>query len=314
MVAPCCISSTDMFLCYPRWLCPGRLAAVVLDHELLVNRRVDLLATRQALDLGGLLLLIVREPRRRMAVGGRVQQHLEERRLLAALGDGDHVARTHEERRNVDLAAVHQEVTVRDELARLRAGAGQIQTVDDVVEAPLEQLQELRARGALLARRFAEIVLELALHHAVKAAHLLLLAQLAAVFADLLAALALSLLTGGRAAALDRALLGQAAIAFEEQLDLLARLARGGLTPAKAANGTSVACHLFCFALPSLYSTTLRRPASVVRDGRDVLDHRDLETGGLQRADRRLTAGAGTLHEDLDLAHAVLHRFASRAF
>src|SRR5690349_4079801 len=51
----------------------------------------------------------------------------------------------------------------------------------------------------------------------------------------------------------------------------------------------------------------LGRAASVVRDGRDVGDGADLEAGGLERADRLLAAGAGSLDVDLDLAHAVLH-------
>src|SRR5205085_3663752 len=44
---------------------------------------------------------------------------------------------------------------------------------------------------------------------------------------------------------------------------------------------------------------------------RDVLDGQDLETGGLERADRRLAAGAGTFDEDLHLLEAVLHALAS---
>src|SRR4029079_6118328 len=48
--------------------------------------------------------------------------------------------------------------------------------------------------------------------------------------------------------------------------------------------------------------------AAVVRDGGDVGDRGDLEAGRLERTDRLLAAGARTLHVDLDLAHAVLHR------
>src|SRR4029079_328700 len=62
--------------------------------------------------------------------------------------------------------------------------------------------------------------------------------------------------------------------------------------------------------------------AAVVRDGGDVGDRGDLESGRLEGADRLLAAGARTLHVDpalsraaartlhvdLDLAHAVLHR------
>src|SRR5690348_17192934 len=52
----------------------------------------------------------------------------------------------------------------------------------------------------------------------------------------------------------------------------------------------------------------LRRPAPVVRNGRDVGDRAHLEAGGLQGADRGLATGARPAHEDLDRAHAVLQR------
>src|SRR5215218_11184377 len=50
--------------------------------------------------------------------------------------------------------------------------------------------------------------------------------------------------------------------------------------------------------------------AAVVCLRSDVLDARDLEPGGLKAADRGLTAGAGTLHEDFDLLHALLDALA----
>src|SRR6266540_3415723 len=52
----------------------------------------------------------------------------------------------------------------------------------------------------------------------------------------------------------------------------------------------------------------LRRAAAVVGGRGHVLDGADLEADGTQRTDRGLAAGAGTLHEHVDLAHAVLHR------
>src|SRR6185295_315948 len=57
-------------------------------------------------------------------------------------------------------------------------------------------------------------------------------------------------------------------------------------------------------------AAALRRTAAVVRGGGDVLDRADLEAGGLEGADRGLTAGAGTLDEHVHLAHAVLLRAA----
>ena len=41
-------------------------------------------------------------------------------------------------------------------------------------------------------------------------------------------------------------------------------------------------------------------------DGRDVLDHGDLEAGGLQGADGRFAPGAGALDIDLDSLEAIL--------
>src|SRR4051812_46675710 len=60
----------------------------------------------------------------------------------------------------------------------------------------------------------------------------------------------------------------------------------------------------------SLDPAPLTGAAAVVCLRGDVLDACDLEPGGLQRADRGLTAGAGALHEDLDLLHALLDALA----
>src|SRR3954449_5669742 len=52
--------------------------------------------------------------------------------------------------------------------------------------------------------------------------------------------------------------------------------------------------------------------AAVVRLRGDVADGRDLQAGGLERADRRLAPGARALHEDLDLLQALLDALAGR--
>src|SRR5450755_1586896 len=54
----------------------------------------------------------------------------------------------------------------------------------------------------------------------------------------------------------------------------------------------------------------LRRAAAIVRNRGDVLNRADLQAGRLQGPDGSLPARAGTLHEDVDFAHAVLHRTA----
>src|SRR5215469_16902994 len=54
----------------------------------------------------------------------------------------------------------------------------------------------------------------------------------------------------------------------------------------------------------------LGRAAAIVRNRRHVLDGANLEAGRLERPDRGLTPRAWTLHENVDLAHAMLHRAA----
>src|SRR3954470_23363541 len=67
-----------------------------------------------------------------------------------------------------------------------------------------------------------------------------------------------------------------------------------------------------CYSL-SLDPAPLGRTAAVVRLGGDVGDGADLEAGGLEGTDRGLPAGAGALHEHVDLLHAVLGGLAGRA-
>jgi hypothetical protein len=158
----------------------------------------------------------------------------------------DHVARLHDERGDVDDPAVDAEVTVRDELAGLLAAHRQVEAIHDVVEAPLERLKEDLTGLSGDALSFAEVALELRLEHAVVAAHLLLLTQLAAVFRDLLTGLGvLRLLTGRGAAALDRALAREAAVALEEELDLFAGFRGGGFAAAQTAHRSGITSHIF---------------------------------------------------------------------
>ena len=61
-------------------------------------------------------------------------------------------------------------------------------------------------------------------------------------------------------------------------------------------------------------AAALARPAAVVRHRRHVLDARDLEARGRERADRGLAARTRALHEHVHLLQAVLLRLASAAF
>src|SRR5207244_338644 len=119
----------------------------------------------------------------------------------------------------------------------------------------------------LLLLRLPEEVTELPLEQEVDAPGLLLLAKLLAVV-GLLRATALAVLARGVAASLDRALVGEAARALQEQLHTF--------TPAEPASRIMINRHR-----PLLDPAPLRSAAAVVRDGRDVLDRGDLEPGRL---------------------------------
>src|SRR5688572_28800650 len=153
---------------------------------------------------------------------------LDDGHLAALLAHLHLVARTHLVGRDVHAAAVDREVAVAHELARRAARRREAEPEHDVVEPPLQHLQQELARDALGLARLGERVPELALEQAIDAARLLLLAQLLAVV-RLLRAPALAVLAGGVAAALERALVGEAARALQEQLH--------PLTPAEPASG-----------------------------------------------------------------------------
>src|SRR5262249_30645648 len=106
--------------------------------------------------------------------------------------------------------------------------------VDHVVEPALKQLQQRLARDAARPLRLLEVVAELLFEDAVDALHLLLLAQLHAVTRHLLPA-RLSMLARSEVALVDRALLGEAALALEEQFHALAA--------AETTNGSDVSSH-----------------------------------------------------------------------
>src|SRR3712207_8332358 len=67
----------------------------------------------------------------------------------------DHVARPQDRRRDVVLAAVEEEVPVRDELARLRPARREAHPVDHVVRSE-EHTSELQSRQYLVCRLLLE--------------------------------------------------------------------------------------------------------------------------------------------------------------
>src|SRR4029077_19672780 len=166
--------------------------------------------------------------------------------------------------------------------------------VRDRVKPRLEQLQQALAGHTLAARGLRVGLAELALEDPVDAAQLLLLAQLLAEIRHAAAAL-LPVLSRGVAAALDRALVGEAFLALEEQLL--------PFTAALPALGVQVSGHAY-----PLYAPSFRRAPAVVGYGRDVGYAADLQAQGIERAHRGFATGAGALDSSFQFLHAALLR------
>src|SRR5215472_4461999 len=103
-------------------------------------------------------------------------------------------------------------MAVADELPRLRAGRREAERVDDIVEAPLELLEQVRAGDSLSPLRPRERQAKLALEQAVHPLDLLLFAQLDAVAQELRAPA--PVLARRVVAPFDRALVLETAVPF----------------------------------------------------------------------------------------------------
>src|SRR3954469_14397286 len=191
------------------------LLGVQLDDELLLHRRRDLTTLGLAQHLGGERIVVRLQPRGHLGGElGRVPDELDG----AGVGglDGGDVAVAGLVARDVHPAAVDRPVAVADELASLAARGREAKTDEHVVEAPLEEGQQVLAGDPGLPRRLLVVVAELLLEHPVVALGLLLLAKLNAVLGLLLAPAAV--VARRVRAPLDAALVGEAALALEEQL------------------------------------------------------------------------------------------------
>src|SRR5918992_1016569 len=194
------------------------LLRVELDDELFLDRRGDLRPLWQAEDLRGQPVVVGLQPGRHCggelcgladdALYGSVRPH-RDHVVLAQLIGGD-----------VDPAAVDRPVPVADHLPRLAPGGGEAEPHQHVVEARLQQPQQVLAGHAGLPAGLGVVVAELLLEHAVVTPCLLLLAQLQPVLR--LARPPAAVVARRVVAPLHAALVRQAALALQEQLHALA--------------------------------------------------------------------------------------------
>src|SRR6266545_1461328 len=218
-----------MFPFFPRRLC---LLREQLHDELLLHRDLDVLPDRQPPYRSLLLVDVQLEPRwNRRAAGGQIV-----RDALLHLGSGpelDDLAHPDDVGGNGHLAPADLDVAVSDHLAALASGGRHAQPEHHVVQSPLQQLQQVLAGDPFLGLGPGEVAPELRLEHAVDPLGLPLFPQLHAVGRGLAAAE--SVLPRRVVAALDGALLGEAARALEKELDPLA--------PSLPAHRDVISCH-----------------------------------------------------------------------
>src|SRR5690349_702042 len=198
-----------------RWYC---LLRVELDDELLLDGHGDVVARRGRLDGAAEAALVQVEPGGNAAAVHRLQRLVDAHDLARLLLDRHHVAHLHLEAGDVDLALVDAEMAVAHQLARLGARVREAEPEDHVVEALLEELEQVLARLAFRRAAPRVVAAELRLEQPVEALDFLLLAQLYAVLGELGAPL--PVLAGRIGAALDGALVGVAAVALQVHLEV----------------------------------------------------------------------------------------------
>src|ERR1700738_2998937 len=115
------------------------LLRVQFDNELLVHRRrLYIFATRQR-HHARLEILAVNVQPRRHALALRQVARLEHHGILVHLVlEGDLIAHLHKVARNVQLLALHSNVTLQHELAGLRARAGKTHAVNHIIQPAFE--------------------------------------------------------------------------------------------------------------------------------------------------------------------------------
>src|SRR6266550_503443 len=194
-----------------------RLLGVKLHNELLGNLGRDAGARRIFQQAPRQLFVVHREPAHHIAPLALLDGSENEGVRLAARLHADLVPDLHLEAGDVHDLAVDHDVPVADQTAGGAAGRGVSHAEGDVVQSPFQHEEQVLARDPLLALRFLEVVPELPLQNAVDTPGLLLHAELETV-ARFLGAAVLPVLPGRVAAAFERALLREAARAFEEEL------------------------------------------------------------------------------------------------
>src|SRR3984893_5727864 len=197
------------------------LFAVQLHNQLLIDRQLNVFALGQTQHARLVIIAVDFQPVGHGAMAGEFLRQLQHGQLAATVADRDLLAGTHLVGGNVDFSSVYSDVAMAHKLSRLAPGLRKAEAVDNIVQPPLQLLQEQFAGDASGARRLFKVIAELALLGKVNALGFLLFAQLQTIAYDLGLAV-LAMLSRGEVTLLDRTFVAEAFGAFEEQLHPLA--------------------------------------------------------------------------------------------
>src|SRR5207247_1831863 len=206
----------ELLKCHDTFPWSRALLRIELNDQFLVDRHGQIGSRRQSLDAARESLGAHLEPLRNASPLRKLERLTDAGDLAAPLAHRDRVPGPHQVRRHIDLPAVDAEVAVPHELPRLGARGREAEPIDDVVEPPLEQLEQGLARHAPPPVRHREVPPELPFEHTVDASQLLLLTELHRVLGELRSGLAV--LARRVVPSLDGALVGVAPFAVQEEL------------------------------------------------------------------------------------------------
>src|SRR5499427_2971566 len=162
------------------------LLRIQLDDQVLVDVGQDVVPARRRLEHAAELLVVHLDPLRQAHLLGHVQRALDAQLLSGFLTHLHDVPGLHLIGGDAHRLLVHRDGFVAHQLACLGARCRKSHAVHHIIQAALEQPQQVLAGGSGLARGLGVIVAELTLEHAVHAPQLLLLAQLQPVVGEAL--------------------------------------------------------------------------------------------------------------------------------
>src|SRR5262249_20025980 len=215
-----------------------QLLGIQLDYKLFVDVLTDLIAARQR-DYSTAKLVGRNDfqPARPAAPRGGLKRTLDVNVWAARFSYRDFVAHLDLKAGNVYLASVHCNVTVCDELTSLSPRCSVTQPINHIVQAPLEQREQVLAGDTLHPNGSLKVQPELSFEHAVDSFYLLLFPELLAVPDELCPPNVSAMLTGWLGAALlDGTTRLVTPLALQEQFH--------SFPAAKPAHRSSISCQL----------------------------------------------------------------------